>query len=97
MLMAETGIIGLILLSIWVGWIYAQGVRLFAFLKPQKASGELIIFTYLVAFGACVLFNTVDVTLSDVKINTIVWFLLAAIAGISQPINWQHTAEFRRQ
>jgi hypothetical protein len=34
-----------------------------------------------VAFGACVLFNLVNVTLSDVKINTIVWFLLATIAG----------------
>jgi O-antigen ligase len=89
MLMAETGIIGLILLSVWVGWIYAQGVRLFAFLRQQKAGGELIIFTYLVAFGACILFNTVDVTLSDVKINTIVWFLLAAIAGLSKPVNWQ--------
>jgi O-antigen ligase len=91
MLMAETGIIGLILLSAWVGWIYAQGLRLFALLRQQKAGGELIIFTYLVAFGACVLFNLVDVTLSDVKINTIVWFLLAAIAGVSQGMNWQRT------
>jgi hypothetical protein len=49
----------------------------------------LIIFTYLVAFGACVLFNLVDVTLSDVKINTIVWLLLAAIAGVSQGLNYE--------
>jgi O-antigen ligase len=89
MLMAETGIIGLILLSAWVGWIYAQGVRLLIFLRQQKAGGELIIFTYLVAFGACVLFNLVDVTLSDVKINTIVWLLLAAIAGVSQRLNYE--------
>lgn len=89
MLMAETGIIGLILLSVWVGWIYAQGWRLFIFLRQQKAGGELIIFTYLVAFGACVLFNLVDVTLSDVKINTIVWLLLAAIAGVSQRLNYE--------
>ncbi|MFN9675004.1 MAG: hypothetical protein ACK552_21535, partial [Microcystis sp.] len=67
----------------------SPGWRLFIFLRQQKAGGELIIFTYLVAFGACVLFNLVDVTLSDVKINTIVWFLLAAIAGVSQRLNYE--------
>jgi O-antigen ligase len=88
MLMAETGIIGLILLAAWVGWSCGQGVRLLAILRSQKAGGELILFAYLVAFGACVLFNTVDVTLSDVKINTIVWLILSAIAGVSQRIDW---------
>jgi O-Antigen ligase len=43
---------------------------------------RLIFFSYLVAFGACTLFNTVDVTLFDFRVNTIGWLLLAAICGV---------------
>jgi O-antigen ligase len=43
---------------------------------------RLIFFSYLVAFGACTLFNTVDVTLFDLRVNTIGWLLLAAICGV---------------
>lgn len=44
---------------------------------------RLILFSYLVAFGACTLFNLFDVTLFDLRINAISWLLLAAICGIS--------------
>ncbi|WP_293147116.1 MULTISPECIES: O-antigen ligase [unclassified Microcoleus] len=43
---------------------------------------RLIFFSYLLAFAACTLFNTVDVTLFDLRVNTISWVLLAAICGI---------------
>ncbi len=43
---------------------------------------RLIFFSYLLAFAACTLFNTVDVTLFDFRVNTISWLLLAAICGI---------------
>lgn len=45
---------------------------------------RLILFTYLVAFGGCVLFGLFDVTLFDFRINLLNWFLLAGIAGVSQ-------------
>lgn len=44
---------------------------------------RLIFFSYLVAFAACTLFNFVDVTLFDLRVNTIGWLLLAAICGQS--------------
>jgi O-antigen ligase len=82
MLMAETGIVGLILFCLWVGWIYVKGIRLWRFLARQKTGGELMLFTYLMAFGTCILFNLFDVTISEPKVNTLAWFLFAAIAGI---------------
>ena len=51
-------------------------------------SDRLIFFTYLVAVCACLLFNTVDVTIFDARLNTLFWILLAAIAGVSDR---QHT------
>jgi len=46
-----------------------------------KSDDRPIFFSYLLAFGACTLFNTVDVTLFDLRVNTISWLLLAAICG----------------
>ncbi len=80
MLMAETGIIGLLLFSGWVGWIYFRGVKLLRLLKLGE--GQLLLFTYMVAFAGCILFNTVDVTISDGKMNTINWLLLSLIGGM---------------
>lgn len=45
---------------------------------------RLIVFTYLVAVCACLLFNTTDVTIFDARLNTLFWILLAAIAGVTQ-------------
>lgn len=42
---------------------------------------RLIIFTYLLAFLCCTLFNLVDVSIFDFRVNTIGWILLAGIAG----------------
>jgi O-antigen ligase len=47
-----------------------------------NSSDRLIFFSYLVAFGGCILFNMFDVTLFDLRVNTISWLLLAAICGI---------------
>jgi O-antigen ligase len=57
---------------------------------PHK-SDRLIFFTYLVAVCASLLFNTVDVTIFDARLNTLFWILLAAIAGV---IERQRTIAF---
>lgn len=82
MLMAETGIVGLLMFCAWVAWIYGRGIRLYRFLADKKAGGELMLFTYLVAFGGCILFNFFDVTLNEPKVNTTAWLIFASIAGI---------------
>jgi O-antigen ligase len=48
----------------------------------DKLDDRLIIFTYFLAFLSCVLFNLLDVSLFDIRVNLLGWFLLAAIAGI---------------
>ncbi|MEG4865743.1 MULTISPECIES: O-antigen ligase family protein [unclassified Microcoleus] len=54
------------------------------FCQEERGDDRLIFFSYLLAFAACTLFNTVDVTLFDFRVNTISWLLLAAICGVSQ-------------
>jgi O-antigen ligase len=45
---------------------------------------RLILFTYLVAFTGLILFNTVDISLFDFRVNTLGWLILAAIWGVSR-------------
>ena len=88
MLSAETGIPGAIFFCSWVGWIVFQGLQsLVNWTDPssspeQLVSDKLIFFSYLVAFLACVLCNTVDVTVFDARLNSIGWLLLSAICGV---------------
>lgn len=81
MLTAETGIPATVLLFGLVGWILAQGVLLVV----KGFSGErerFIFFTYLLTFACCILFNAVDVSLFDLRVNTLGWLILSAICGI---------------
>ena len=48
----------------------------------QMAQDRLIFFSYLVAFLGCMLFNTVDVTVFDPRLNSLGWLLLSAISGV---------------
>jgi O-antigen ligase len=90
MLMAETGIPATLLLCGLVGWVLAQAillVRVWSDVAPlvarhQWEQDRLILFTYLVAFGGCILFNLLDVTIFDLRVNTLGWLLLAAICGV---------------
>ncbi|MEG4458232.1 O-antigen ligase family protein [Microcoleus sp. N9_A1] len=50
--------------------------------QDVRVTDRLIFFSYLLAFVACTLFNTVDVTVFDFRVNTISWLLLAAICGV---------------
>jgi O-Antigen ligase len=85
MLLAEIGIPGMLLLCGLVGWtLFLAVIRIEIWSKSQekKYKERLILFTYLVAFGSCVLFNVFDVTVFDLRVNTLSWLLLSAIAGI---------------
>ncbi len=90
MLTAETGIPATLLLCGLVGWAIAQAVILlfiWSAVTPKNARlqsnrDRLIFFTYLIAFGSCILFNLFDVTLFDLRVNTLGWLLLSAICGV---------------
>ncbi|ELR99479.1 O-antigen ligase [Gloeocapsa sp. PCC 73106] len=78
MLMAETGIPITLALAALVAWVLVQSILVL----PYLSEGKIIFLSYLMAFTACILFNSLDVSLFDLRVNTITWILLAAIAGI---------------
>lgn len=87
MLTAETGIPAAVLFCALVSWVVVQAVQVLRDWSTvgggrQMAQDRLIFFSYLVAFLACILFNTVDVTLFDLRVNTLGWLLLSAICGV---------------
>lgn len=90
MLIAETGIPGLLFLGGVVGWTMTQAVLLLASWSKENSQrvnqkqqrNSLILFTYLIAFAGFTLFNLFDVTLFDLRVNTFGWLLLSAIYGL---------------
>ena len=78
MLGLEIGIIATLLLLILVGQTMFEAI----FLLKEGNNLEAIFFSYLVAFGGCVLFNLLDVTIFDLRVNILSWILFAAINGI---------------
>ena len=81
MLGAETGIPAALLFMVIVGWVMIQAVRSLQHWSDRES--KLIVFSYLVAFTSCILFNLTDVTIFDLRVNTIAWILLAAIGGVA--------------
>ncbi len=91
MLTAEAGIPATLLFCGLVGWVLGQAVLLIGVwsdVAPSEAAryqwyqNRLILFTYLVTFGGCILFNLLDVTIFDFRVNLLGWLLLSAICGV---------------
>ena len=85
MLAAETGLIATLLIMAVVGYIV---YRAFILLKNWRFhSSKLIYFSYVIVFVCCILFNLSDVTIFDLRVNTIIWIILAAVSGIALSTN----------
>ena len=80
MLAVETGIVAVLWLMAIVGAIM---VRAIGVLKSSDRP-QLILFSYIVAFTCCIFFNFTDVSIFDLRVNTIGWILLAAINGVTR-------------
>jgi len=65
-----------------VGWIVARGTILFLDFPIEWRHSRTIFFTFLIAFGGFIMFNMTDVTLTDLRLNTLAWLLLASICGL---------------
>ncbi|MEH2249625.1 O-antigen ligase family protein [Nostoc sp.] len=93
MLSAETGLPSAFLFYGLLGWILITGVQLLRKSKCINRQDRLILFSYLLAFVAWVLFNTVDVTLFELRLNALSWLILAAICGVVHRYNQQDRLE----
>ncbi|MDF5709376.1 MAG: O-antigen ligase family protein [Nostoc sp. S4] len=89
MLSAETGFLTTFLFCGLLGWILITAVQLLRKSKYMHREDRLLFFSYLLAFVAWVLLNTVDVTLFDFRLNTLSWLILAAICGVVHRYNQQ--------
>jgi O-antigen ligase len=83
MSLAETGFPATMLLFGLVGWMVVRGIW---WLRRWGGAVEFgdrsALFSYLVAFLGCTLFNMFDITFFDARMNALGWFLLAAICGV---------------
>jgi O-antigen ligase len=79
MLLGEIGIPGMIFFTGIVGGIMVKTCRVF---KDYSESERLILFSYLITFISCSLFNFFDVTIFDLRMNLIGWLILTSIAGL---------------
>lgn len=85
MFMAETGIFGLVLLMVFVGKVLGQGIIALKSIKNSN-SDRIILFSYLICFSGYFIFNLFDVSIFDLRSNTLGWFILACIAGVSEKL-----------
>lgn len=86
MLSAEIGIPSTLLFIGLIIWILVACARV---LRQSICSDQdkLIFFSYFLVAIAWVIFNTVDVSLFDLRLNTLSWLLLGAVAGVSYRYN----------
>jgi O-antigen ligase len=82
MLSSNVGIPATLSICALVGWILAQATYLFLHFPPAWRSERTIFFTYLVAGLGFIIFNINDVTLVDLRLNTLAWLVLASIYGL---------------
>ncbi len=82
MLAAETGLPSTLLFSGLIGWILFAGIQLLRRSNYIDPEDRLIFFSYVLVLFGWVLFNTVDVTLFDFRLNTLSWLFLSATCGV---------------
>lgn len=82
MLSAETGLPSAFLFFGCLAWIWFAGVQLLRKSNYLEKKDKLIFFSYLVVILQWGIFNTVDVSLFDFRLNTISWLFFAAVWGV---------------
>ncbi|WP_009632934.1 O-antigen ligase family protein [Synechocystis sp. PCC 7509] len=87
MLTAEVGIPTTLLFCSLVGGVIMRAIVVVIGDRHQSSQDKLIFFSYILAFLAIALFNTVDVTLFDFRSNTLNWIILSAIWGVTSSFN----------
>ncbi|MFM6307067.1 MAG: O-antigen ligase family protein [Dolichospermum sp.] len=82
MLSAETGLITTLLFCGLLIWILITASQLLWNSQIIEPKNRLIFFSYLITFIGWILFNIVDITIFDIRLNTIFWVFLAALCGV---------------
>jgi O-antigen ligase len=89
MLSAEVGIPTTLIFITLVGSIMFRSVRDFMKVTIVDLYDRQILFGYILAFSAFIAFNTVDVTVFDLRLNAIAWVLLGALGVSTSRLNYR--------
>ena len=89
MLSAEVGIPTTLIFITLVGSIMFRSVRDFMKVTIDDLYDRQILFGYILAFSAFIAFNTVDVTVFDLRLNAIAWVLLGALGVSTSRLNYR--------
>jgi O-antigen ligase len=76
MLFAETGIMGLISLNVFIGYILYRSIKRIHLIGEEERS---ILISYLMSFSSSIMFHFFDCPFFDARINCLNWILLAGI------------------
>ena len=90
MLSAETGLITTLLFCGLLIWILITASQLLWNSQTIEPKNRLIFFSYLITFIGWILFNTVDITIFDIRLNTLAWIFLAALCGVMYQYQSDH-------
>jgi O-antigen ligase len=82
MLSAETGLITTLLFFGLLTWILITASQILWKSPSIEPENRLIFFSYLITFIGWILFNTVDITTFDIRLNTLSWVFVAALSGV---------------
>ncbi|MDH6063715.1 O-antigen ligase family protein [Umezakia ovalisporum] len=83
MLSAETGLPSAILFFACLGWVWFAAVQLLQKSYYLAQEDKLMFFSYIVVVLQWLIFNTVDISLFDFRLNTISWLLFSALWGVA--------------
>lgn len=82
MLSAETGLITTLLFCGLLIWILITASQVLWKSKSIEPENRLVFFSYIITFIGWILFNTVDITTFDIRLNTLSWVFVAALCGV---------------
>lgn len=82
MLSANLGLPATIIFVSLIGWIIAQAMTLFLNFPDEWQHSRTIFFTFIVAFGGFMLSQVSNVTVADLRLNTLAWILLSSLCGL---------------
>ncbi|MDD1432582.1 polymerase, partial [Dolichospermum sp. ST_sed6] len=83
----ETGLITTLLFCGLLTWILIAASQILWKSPSIEPENRLIFFSYLITFIGWILFNTVDVTTFDIRLNTLSWVFVAALSGVMYQYN----------
>ncbi|HLP91843.1 MAG TPA: O-antigen ligase family protein [Nostocaceae cyanobacterium] len=83
MLSAETGILCTLLFCSLLLWILINAIQLLRQSQVLESKNKTIFFSYLLTLVGWLIFNSVDVTIFDIRLNTIFWVFLPAMCGVT--------------